>query len=130
MYSHDSYLDPAAGPQKEIEKQLGLDAKFVIHDALTLDAALNPDFSEIGTDDPKVQVNQRFEVVFPERRPFFLENASIFVYARAALLLATDREPSVRREAHRIAGSMERRRAGQRRSRARTGAGARTGGTR
>jgi hypothetical protein len=79
MYSHDSYLDPAAGPQKEIEKQLGLDAKFVIHDALTLDAALNPDFSEIGTDDPKVQVNQRFEVVFPERRPFFLENASIFV---------------------------------------------------
>ena len=75
MYSHDSYLDPAAGPQKEIEKQLGLDAKFVIHDALTLDAALNPDFSEIGTDDPKVQVNQRFEVVFPERRPFFLENA-------------------------------------------------------
>jgi hypothetical protein len=79
MYSHDSYLDPAAGPQKEIERQLGLDAKFVIHDALTLDAALNPDFSEIGTDDPKVQVNQRFEVVFPERRPFFLENASIFV---------------------------------------------------
>jgi len=79
MYSHDSYLDPAAGPQKEIEKQLGLDAKFVIHDALTLDAALNPDFSEIGTDDPKVQVNERFEVVFPERRPFFLENASIFV---------------------------------------------------
>jgi hypothetical protein len=79
MYSHDSYLDPAAGPQKEIERQLGLDAKFVIRDALTLDAALNPDFSEIGTDDPKVQVNQRFEVVFPERRPFFLENASIFV---------------------------------------------------
>jgi hypothetical protein len=40
--------------------------------------ALNPDFSEIGTDDPKVQVNQRYEVIFPEWRPFFIENASIF----------------------------------------------------
>jgi hypothetical protein len=78
LYSRDSYLDPQTGFQKQTEHHLGLDAKAVIHDALTLDAAFNPDFSEIGSDDPQVQVNQRYEVIFPERRPFFLENASIF----------------------------------------------------
>jgi len=79
IVSKDNYLDPALGRQHETEHTGGLDAKVVLRDALTLDVALNPDFSEIGTDDPKVQVNQRFEVTFPERRPFFLENASIFV---------------------------------------------------
>ncbi|HEY1987653.1 MAG TPA: DUF5916 domain-containing protein [Terracidiphilus sp.] len=77
--SKDKYLDPSAGFQGQNEHHAGLDAKAVIHDALTLDVAINPDFSEIGTDDPKVQVNQRYEVQYPERRPFFLENASIFV---------------------------------------------------
>jgi len=79
MYSRDGYLDATLGPQRVTEHQGGLDAKLVIRDALTLDLALNPDFSEIGSDDPKVQVNQRYEVIYPERRPFFLENASIFV---------------------------------------------------
>lgn len=78
LASYDHYLDPTAGFQGQAEHHAGLDAKAVIRDALTLDVALNPDFSEIGTDDPKVQVNQRYEVIFPERRPFFLENASIF----------------------------------------------------
>jgi len=78
LFSRDSYLDPSNGFQRQNEHHPGLDAKAVIDDALTLDVALNPDFSEIGSDDPRVQVNQRFEVIFPERRPFFLENASIF----------------------------------------------------
>jgi hypothetical protein len=78
LYSNDAYLDPSLGFQKQSEHHPGLDAKVVFHDALTLDMAVNPDFSEIGNDDPKVQVNQRFEVVYPERRPFFLENASVF----------------------------------------------------
>jgi len=56
----------------------GLDAKAVIHDTLTLDVALNPDFSQVESDDPQVTVNQRFEVVFPEKRPFFLENTGYF----------------------------------------------------
>ncbi len=78
LYSRDSYLDPSLGFQRQTEYHAGLDAKAVIRDALTLDMAFNPDFSEIGSDDPQVQVNQRYEVIFPERRPFFLENASIF----------------------------------------------------
>jgi hypothetical protein len=78
IYSNDHYLDSTTGFQQQNEYLPGLDAKAVINDALTLDVAINPDFSEIGSDDPQVQVNQRYEVVYPERRPFFLENASVF----------------------------------------------------
>jgi len=57
---------------------VGLDAKIVFKDSLTLDLALNPDFAQVESDEPQVTVNQRFEVFFPEKRPFFLENASFF----------------------------------------------------
>ncbi len=40
--------------------------------------ALNPDFSQVESDTPQVTTNQRFEVFFPEKRPFFLENANYF----------------------------------------------------
>ncbi|MBI3668641.1 MAG: carbohydrate binding family 9 domain-containing protein [Acidobacteria bacterium] len=56
----------------------GLDAKFVVKDALTFDVALNPDFSQVESDEPQVTINQRFEVFFPEKRPFFIENAGFF----------------------------------------------------
>jgi hypothetical protein len=56
----------------------GLDAKAVLRDSLTLDVALNPDFSQVESDDPQVTVNQRYEVMFPEKRPFFLENSNYF----------------------------------------------------
>jgi len=56
----------------------GLDAKFILKDSLVLDVALNPDFSQVESDEPQVTVNERFEVFFPEKRPFFLENANFF----------------------------------------------------
>jgi hypothetical protein len=56
----------------------GLDAKIVMKDSLVLDLALNPDFSQVESDEPQVTVNQRFEVYFPEKRPFFIENSSFF----------------------------------------------------
>ncbi|MCH7766207.1 MAG: carbohydrate binding family 9 domain-containing protein [Acidobacteria bacterium] len=57
---------------------IGLDTKVVLRDSLVLDITLNPDFSQVESDEPQVTVNQRFEVFFPEKRPFFLENASFF----------------------------------------------------
>ena len=57
---------------------VGLDAKLVLKDSLVLDVALNPDFSQVESDEPQVTANQRFEVFFPEKRPFFLENAGFF----------------------------------------------------
>jgi hypothetical protein len=58
--------------------QIGLDAKVVLKDKFVLDVTVNPDFSQVESDDPQVTVNQRFEVQFPEKRPFFLENANYF----------------------------------------------------
>jgi hypothetical protein len=60
------------------EPKAGIDAKAVIKDSLVLDATLNPDFGQIESDEPQITVNQRFEVFFPEKRPFFQENASYF----------------------------------------------------
>lgn len=57
---------------------LGLDSKYIIHDSVVVDLTANPDFSQVESDDPQITVNQRFEVLFPEKRPFFLENASYF----------------------------------------------------
>ena len=62
----------------EAEGRAGVDAKVVVRDALTFDFTANPDFSQVESDEPQVTVNQRFEVFFPEKRPFFLENAGFF----------------------------------------------------
>ena len=58
--------------------QIGMDAKFVIRDHFVLDLTANPDFSQVESEDPQITVNQRFEVYFPEKRPFFLENEDYF----------------------------------------------------
>lgn len=73
--------NPATPPAflDQFEHRAGLDAKFVAKDALTFDVTLNPDFSQVETDDPQVTVNQRFAVFFPEKRPFFIENAGFFM---------------------------------------------------
>jgi hypothetical protein len=82
-FGHSHFLDnPNPGIPSFRAKddfRSGLDAKMVLHDSLTLDIALNPDFSQVESDDPQVTVNQRYEVYFPEKRPFFLENNSYFV---------------------------------------------------
>jgi hypothetical protein len=62
----------------ENSARAGVDGKAVIKDALTVDMTVNPDFSQVESDEPQVTVNQRFEVFFPEKRPFFIENAGYF----------------------------------------------------
>jgi hypothetical protein len=61
-----------------VQGQPGMDAKFVIRDHFVLDMTANPDFSQVESEDPQITVNQRFEVYFPEKRPFFLENEDFF----------------------------------------------------
>ncbi len=78
LFARSKYLDPLPEFRTENNGRAGLDAKVVLKDAFTLDVALNPDFSQVETDDPQVTVNQRFEVYYPEKRPFFLENAGYF----------------------------------------------------
>jgi Domain of unknown function (DUF5916) len=62
----------------EFQGKVGLDSKFVFHDSLVLDTTINPDFAQVESDEPQNTINQRFEVYFPEKRPFFLENSNFF----------------------------------------------------
>ena len=56
----------------------GVNVKYGITSNLTADFTANPDFSQIESDLPQIEVNQRFPLFFPELRPFFLEGAEIF----------------------------------------------------
>ncbi|MBI5710401.1 MAG: carbohydrate binding family 9 domain-containing protein [Candidatus Eisenbacteria bacterium] len=58
--------------------QAGLGVKLGITPALTADLAVNPDFSQVESDAAQVEVNQRFALYYPEKRPFFLEGQEIF----------------------------------------------------
>jgi len=64
--------------QQDNKAQVGLDAKWVLGDSTAIDLTLKPDFSEVDSDEPQIVVGKRYEVLFPEKRPFFLENASFF----------------------------------------------------
>ena len=44
----------------------------------SLDATINPDFSQVESDEGQVTVNERFALFFPEKRPFFLEGIELF----------------------------------------------------
>lgn len=62
---------------KHFQGYTGLDTKFILHNSLILDMTFNPDFSQIGIDNP-APPNQRFQYYYPELRPFFIENSSYF----------------------------------------------------
>lgn len=58
--------------------EVGANIKYGITSDITADLALNPDFSQIEADLPQNDVNQRYALYFPEKRPFFLEGKDIF----------------------------------------------------
>ena len=55
----------------------GLDLKWNPNADSTIDATINPDFSQIEADAPQIAVNERFALFFPEKRPFFLEGVDL-----------------------------------------------------
>lgn len=66
-----------AGTKAKIRKEIGGDAKIALGSALNLDLTINPDFSQVEVDQ-QVSNLDRFELFFPERRQFFLENGDLF----------------------------------------------------
>ncbi len=65
------------GTPTENKMQFGGDAKIGIGPAMNLDLTINPDFSQVEVDEQVTNLD-RFEIFFPERRQFFLENADLF----------------------------------------------------
>ncbi len=55
----------------------GVDAKIGVTSSLNLDLTVNPDFSQVEVDQQQTNLD-RFELYFPERRQFFLENGDLF----------------------------------------------------
>jgi hypothetical protein len=56
---------------------IGGDAKIAVGPALNMDLTVNPDFSQVEVDEQVTNLD-RFEIFFPERRQFFLENGDLF----------------------------------------------------
>lgn len=56
----------------------GLSLKYGLSSAVTAEATLNPDFSQVESDAFQVEVNQRYPVFYSEKRPFFMEGVNVF----------------------------------------------------
>jgi hypothetical protein len=58
--------------------EAGLDVRWGVTPNYTLNATVNPDFSQVEADVAQLNVNERFALFFPEKRPFFLEGIDFF----------------------------------------------------
>jgi Domain of unknown function (DUF5916) len=75
-YLRDSLLNRTDTPTRSLAG-IGGDAKIGITPSLNLDLTINPDFSQVEVDRQVVNLS-RFNLFFPERRQFFLENRDLF----------------------------------------------------
>lgn len=77
----------------KIEADPGLTARWGITPNLILNAAINPDFSQVEADVAQLEVNTRFALRYPEKRPFFLEGADFFLTPFEAVFTRTVADP-------------------------------------
>ena len=84
------------GPLTEgsVASELGLTGRWGLTPNLTLNVALNPDFSQVEADSAQLDVNNQFALFFPEKRPFFLEGADFFSTPFDAVFTRTVADPS------------------------------------
>jgi hypothetical protein len=75
----DGSRDPASGSftREDVDPDAGLNLRLGFTSS-ALDATVNPDFSQVESDEGQVTVNERFALFFPEKRPFFLEGIELF----------------------------------------------------
>lgn len=70
----DKSIDPI---ETDTDVEVGIDVKYSITPSLTLDLTYNTDFAQVEVDEQQINLD-RFNLFFPEKRPFFLENAGQF----------------------------------------------------
>lgn len=71
------YKDTNDGMKKEFDWDVGMDAKISVTPSLNMDLTVNPDFSQVEVDRQVTNLS-RFELFYPEKRQFFLENSDLF----------------------------------------------------
>lgn len=69
--------DNEAGESAKFKGGAGLDAKVILSTSMNLDITINPDYSQVEVDRQQTNLD-RFELFFPEKRQFFLENSDLF----------------------------------------------------
>ena len=69
---------PTGSQEYTSRGDFGGDARWGLRQNLTLNATINPDFSQVEADIGQVLLNQRFALFYPEKRPFFLEGLELF----------------------------------------------------
>lgn len=69
--------DYEAGTETEYRKDFGFDAKIGFTSSMNLDLTYNPDFAQVEVDQQVTNID-RFELFYPEKRQFFLENSDLF----------------------------------------------------
>ena len=74
--------DPAARVTNDPNGDAGVDVKMGVTEGLTADFTLNPDFAQVEADEQQINLT-RFNLFFPEKREFFLENQGIFGFGGA-----------------------------------------------
>lgn len=72
--------DDIASPFEKgsFDTELGMSARWGMTPNLSLNAASNPDFSQVEADSAQLATNTRYALFYPEKRPFFLEGADFF----------------------------------------------------
>jgi hypothetical protein len=69
------------GATTDLDGDVGIDAKFGVTPSLNLDASYNTDFAQVEVDTQQINLT-RFNLRFPEKRPFFLENSGLFAIGK------------------------------------------------
>ena len=80
-YSYKGVQDGGKMTTSENRPDAGLTLKYGITSQMILDATLNPDFSQVEADAGQVDANLRYQLFFPEKRPFFQEGNENFQIA-------------------------------------------------
>ena len=72
--------DAAANPWRSGEHSIepGLDVSWAPSPDATVNLTVNPDFSQVETDQLQLALNDSFALFYQEKRPFFLEGADYF----------------------------------------------------
>ncbi|HLJ73254.1 MAG TPA: DUF5916 domain-containing protein, partial [Thermoanaerobaculia bacterium] len=76
--AHDEQWNGGQLTARPLTSETGADFKWSASPKLTVDATVNPDFSQIEADIPQVSANSRFAFSYAEKRPFFLEGVDLF----------------------------------------------------
>ena len=72
------FLTSLKSEGEKVQFEPGANLKLGLSSNATLDATINPDFSQIEADEPKIDYNVRYALRYDEKRPFFLEGMEIF----------------------------------------------------